>query len=139
MIKGLIKTSLDIIKMDAGNVMHALKNNEKSYKTFGEAYFSMIKPGAVKGWKKHNLMICNFVVPVGKVKVVIYDKPENRFEEILLSTENYFRLTIPPKLWVAFQGIDTKPSLLLNIASIRHDPAEAENIDLKMIEYNWGN
>ena len=48
----------------------------------------MIKPGAVKGWKKHNLMICNFVVPVGKVKVVIYDKPENRFEEILLSTEN---------------------------------------------------
>jgi dTDP-4-dehydrorhamnose 3,5-epimerase len=97
----------------------------------------MVNPGAIKGWKRHRAMTCNFVVPSGKIKVVIYDDRVNIFEEIVLSPNNYIRLTIPPMVWVGFQGLNENPSLLLNIASIIHDPAEAENKDINTIAYNW--
>ena len=63
----------------------------------------------------------NLIVPVGKVAFVIYDnrkksKSYKNFSKITISKDNYIRLTIPPKLWVAFKGIDANLNLILNIA-----------------------
>ena len=137
MIKGVIRTPLKTISVDEGNVMHGMRNDDAGFSGFGEAYFSMVNLGAIKGWKRHRSMVCNFVVPIGEVKVVIYDDRVNSFEEIVLSPYNYFRLTIPPMVWVGFQGLHEHPSLLLNIASIIHDPAEADNKDINTIAYTW--
>jgi len=54
-----------------------------------------------------------------------------------LSKNNYQRLTISPNLWVAFKGVSSTYNLILNIASIEHDPEEAINIDLQDIIYDW--
>ena len=137
MIEGVAITPLQVISMQAGNVMHGMKKDDIGFSGFGEAYFSLINSGAIKGWKRHREMVCNFIVPNGKIKVVIFDDKTGLFDEFILSPQNYFRLTIPPNFWVAFQGIDEVASLLLNIASIRHDPAEAENKNLDKIRYNW--
>jgi len=137
MIKGLKKSPLKIISMENGDVMHGMKKNDEGFVDFGEAYFSKINPGAIKAWKKHRKMVCNFIVPNGKVRVVIFDEQECKFEEIILSTENYFRLTIPPNLWVGFQGICRQPSLLLNIGNIVHDPNEVEKKSINKIAYDW--
>ena len=51
-----------------------------------------------------------------------------------LSRENYQRLTIKPGLWVAFSGIDNI-NMLINVASIEHNPSESENKPLCDIEY----
>ena len=72
-----------------------------------------------------------------KIKVVIFDDKTGLFDEFILSPQNYFRLTIPPNLWVAFQGMDEAASLLLNVASVRHDPTEVDNKELDKIRYNW--
>jgi dTDP-4-dehydrorhamnose 3,5-epimerase len=137
MIEGVSMTPLQIISMQVGDVMHGMKKDDIGFSGFGEAYFSLINSGSVKGWKRHREMVCNFIVPNGKIKVVIFDDKMYRFDEFILSPKNYFRLTIPPNLWVAFQGIDEVASLLLNIASIRHDPAEVDSKDLDKIQYNW--
>ena len=137
MIKGIKKLPLKIISMNDGDVMHGMRKGDDGFSDFGEAYFSKINPGSIKGWKRHRRMDCNFIVPSGKVKVVIFDDIENIFEEILLSPENYLRLTIPPNLWVGFQGVYKNPSLLLNIGSIVHDPKEVDSKSINKIEYDW--
>jgi len=129
-------TPLKIISGDAGDVMHALKKSEPSFQGFGEVYFSTVNNNAVKGWKKHRRMISNLVVPSGKIRFVLYDdRPASAsfkvMQEVILSRDNYQRLTIPPGIWMAFQGRSDEPNMLLNIASIPHDPEETESLPLK--------
>jgi len=142
MIEGLLFTQLSVIDTKGGAVLHGMKSGDLGYSGFGESYFSTIHPGAIKGWKLHYEMVLNLVVPVGCVKFVIFDNRDHsetfgEFTTIELSQNNYGRLTIPPKLWFGFEGIDEKDSLVLNIASIHHDPNEFEQIDLDQINYDW--
>lgn len=139
MIEGIVLTSLKVIAVDKGRVFHALKKNDKGYKNFGEAYFSEIEPNEIKAWKRHNIMTLNLVVPLGEVRFVLFDDRYNRqtFEEITLSVENYYRLTIPPKIWFGFQGLSKTNSLILNIADIEHDPNEVDRKEIEEISYNW--
>lgn len=128
-------TPLRVIKGESGNVMHALKQQEESFQGFGEAYFSTVHQNAVKGWKKHRQMMLNVIVPVGAIKFVLYDdrlesKSYQTLQEIIISPDNYQRLTVPPGIWMAFQGIGTAENILLNIASIPHDPLEAESLPI---------
>jgi len=60
----------------------------------------------------------------------------NLFFNVALSQDNYQRLTVKPNLWLAFRGLK-EDSMLLNLASIEHDPSESVNIDLQEISYEW--
>jgi len=135
-IKEVLLTPLRIIPGVSGEVLHALKEDESSFHGFGEAYFSTVQKDAVKGWKKHREMILNLVVPAGSIRFVLFDdRPDSKsfrtIQEVILSRENYQRLTVPPGIWMAFQGLEDGVNILLNIASIRHDPSEAENLPVK--------
>ena len=133
---GIILTALKQIHNPKGNIFHALKKSDIGFDGFGEAYFSVINQGHIKGWKKHTEMTLNLVVPIGIVKFVIYDECTKEFFSVQLSHDNYQRLTVTPNLWIAFRGIG-KYNTLLNIASIEHDPNEAVNKDIEAINYDW--
>lgn len=131
------------INVPKGDIYHALKSTDQGYKGFGEAYFSKIESGAIKGWKRHNRLTLNLIVPVGAIKFVIFDERADsatfgQFEEITLSPEGeYNRLTIAPGLWMAFAGISANDSMLLDIIDEPHDPFEADKKDLSEISYNF--
>lgn len=134
-IEGVIITPLRTIHGESGKVLHALKQQEPSFRGFGEAYFSTVNINAVKGWKRHQRMILNLIVPAGIIKFVLYDDRRDSttfgtVQEIIISPENYQRLTVPPGIWMAFQGLGKPENILLNIASIEHDPLEAENLPI---------
>jgi|TARA_B110000908_G_scaffold143943_1_gene173215 dTDP-4-dehydrorhamnose 3,5-epimerase len=131
---GVKLNSLKIITHPKGDILHAVKSSSKDFGKFGEAYFSMINFREIKGWKMHTEMVLNFVVPIGQVKVVVFDG-ENYLTTIL-SKSNYQRLTIGPNLWVAFKGL-SKINLILNIASIEHNPKESISKDLNELDYDW--
>ena len=136
----IILTKENIIQLEAGEVKHAVKNSSNGFISFGEAYFSKIKHGHVKGWKKHKEMTLNLVVPYGKVIFIILNidkQKEYNFYKYELSAENNCRLTIPPSTWFAFKGLGSPFSLVLNIASIIHDPNEVESLDIKKIVFDW--
>ena len=142
-IDGIILSSLNNIQVEKGNVLHAIKVSSDGFNGFGEAYFSIIDFGAVKGWKRHREMTLNLIVPVGIVKFVIYDDREesptfDTFQEILLSREdNFKRLTVPPNLWVGFKGLSKDENIVLNIANIEHNPDEVDHKLINEIKYNW--
>jgi len=122
-IKGVILTPLKKITHPKGDILHGMKNNDDGYSGFGEAYFSTIKRGDIKGWNRHKNMTLNLIVPTGEVTFVIYDdreksKTKETFYKVDLSPSNYKRLTVPPGLWLAFKGgYANKNNLILNTAT----------------------
>ena len=133
---GVILTPLKQIYHPKGDIFHAMKKSDIGFDGFGEAYFSTINQNDIKGWKKHTKMTLNLVVPVGEIKFVVYDEETKEFFSVKLSQNNYQRLTVKPNLWMAFQGVG-EYNMLLNLASIEHNPNEAINIDLSEINYEW--
>ena len=73
MIDGVQITPLRQISDERGNVMHMLKSTDPIFDKFGEIYFSGVFPDVVKGWHIHTKMTLNYSVPVGKIKLVLYD------------------------------------------------------------------
>jgi len=142
MLSGVSITPLKRIYHQKGDIYHAIKSSEKSFSSFGEAYFSTVNFSDVKGWKKHREMIMNLIVPVGSIKFVLFDdRPfshtKGNYFDTVICESNYARLTVPPGVWMAFQGIRKEVNLLLNIASMEHDPSEAVSVPLDEIPYNW--
>jgi dTDP-4-dehydrorhamnose 3,5-epimerase len=138
----LIITPLDIIKVNKGDVMHAMKSDDPGFSGFGEAYFSVVSYNAIKAWKRHHEMTLNLVVPVGKIRFVLFDdrKASNtQFQEVIISKDNYCRLTVPPMVWIGFEGLSDNGSMLLNIADIQHNPHEVDKKNIEQIEFNWSN
>jgi dTDP-4-dehydrorhamnose 3,5-epimerase len=139
-IDGLLLTPLPVVSNPKGNIYHALKVSSPGYQGFGEAYFSTVINGVTKGWKRHKRYTLNLVVPVGDIRFILYDDRLGSstcgkfFETCLGIASNYSRLTVPPGLWLAFQGLD-KCNLLLNVIAAEHDPSEADSKDLSEIFY----
>ncbi len=135
---GVVLTRLKQVPLEKGDIMHALKVTDESFSGFGEAYFTKINYGCIKGWKRHNRMTLNLVVVVGKVKFVVYDEINNCFEEIILSpTDNYQRLTLKPGLWMSFQGMSKDTSIVLDIIPEPHDPSETDNKSISDFNYTF--
>jgi len=141
-LQDLIITPLKRIAHPKGDIYHAMKSSDIGFVSFGEAYFSIISYDEIKGWKKHTQMVLNLVVPTGKVRFVIYDDrgDSNSFGEffdVVLSSDNYSRITIPNGVWMAFEGVGKGLNMLLNIASIEHNPDESISCELSKISYSW--
>jgi dTDP-4-dehydrorhamnose 3,5-epimerase len=140
MLDGIIKTSLKKIDLDGGSVFHAMKKNDSGYIDFGETYFSFVNKNVVKGWKLHTKMTLNLIVPIGKINFNFIDyrknsKTYNKLFQIIMSQEDYFRLTVPPNIFFAFKGLSGDINMLVNIADIPHDPSEIIRKELNEIKF----
>ena len=131
-IEGLAVTRLRQVRDDRGSVLHMLRCDAPEFTQFGECYFSEILPGGVKAWKRHHAQTQNLAVPVGSVRMVIYDDragSPTRGQVTALEMgrpDEYVRLRIPPGLWYGFQCLGDAPALVVNCADLPHDPAESE-------------
>ncbi len=144
MIEGVIIKKLKQIIDKRGKVMHMLRADSPLFLRFGEIYFSVVNPDAIKAWKKHRRMTQHFAVPIGKIKLVIYDDRKNsptqgKIEIIETGEDNYCLVRIPSLVWYGFKGISKYPSLIANCTDIPHDPKEVEKLDnfSDKVPYDW--
>jgi dTDP-4-dehydrorhamnose 3,5-epimerase len=144
MIEGVQVMPLKQIIDERGKVMHMLRCDAAHFKQFGEIYFSWVNVGIVKAWHKHLEMTLNYAVPVGCLKVVLFDDRLNsttrgKVQEFFLSSDNYQLLVIPPNLWYGFKAVGNNPAMVANCASIPHRADEVVRCDPfdSTIPYNW--
>lgn len=143
MLEGVVLTPLRVIQALGGDVWHGMKQTDPGYVGFGEAYFSTIAYRAIKPWKRHLRMTLNLVVPQGEIRFVLRDErpcsaSSGQSQSVCLSSDrNYQRLTVPPGIWMAFQGLAAPFSIVLNIADMLHDTEEMERCRLDTFSYNW--
>ena len=124
-VNEIVVTKLDRISLDGGDILKVMNKHHHTFNGFGEAYFSLVQNGVIKGVKRHLRMTLNLTVPIGLVEFAFRDENGgNRSETI--GESNYCRLTVPNKIWFSFSGLASPFSLVLNIADIDHDPLEVE-------------
>jgi len=143
-IQDVYVAPLKVIADERGKVMHMLRSDSPLFVQFGEIYFSFVNPDVIKAWKRHLKMTQHFAVPVGRIKLVMYDDREdspsrNKIEIIEIGEDNYSLVRIPPLVWYGFQGISSTPAVIANCTDIPHDPTEGERLDLSdsRIPYSW--
>ena len=144
MIEGVIVEPLKQIKDDRGVVMHMLRCDSAIFEKFGEVYFSGVNQNAVKAWKLHRSMTLNLAVPVGAIKLVLYDnradsRTKGKVQELFIGEDNYCLVKIPPMIWNGFQGLSERQAIVANCSTLPHDPDEVERLDPfnDSIPYNW--
>ncbi len=144
-IDGLLITPLKQFHDERGAVFHYLRSDSSNFKKFGEAYFSIVKPSVVKGWKIHSQIHQNFCVPQGEIKFVVFDDRENSpskgvIQEVILDNhKNYKLLSMPHGLWYSFKCISPESAIISNIIDLPHTPEESRVLPLitKEIPYVW--
>ena len=112
MIDGVVISPRRQIVDERGKVMHMLKKTDPEFNEFGEIYFSFVFPGVVKAWHLHERMIINYSVPVGRIKLVLFDSrsdspTKGELQEIYLGEDQHCLVTIPPLVWNGFKGLGT--------------------------------
>jgi dTDP-4-dehydrorhamnose 3,5-epimerase len=144
MLHGVIVQPLHQIIDERGKVMHMLRCNSPLFEQFGEIYFSVVNPGAVKAWKLHTKMTLNYAVPIGEIKLIMYDErlgspTKHEIQEILLGEDNYCLIRIPPMIWTGFQGKGSTRALIANCATLPHDPNEVIRCEPceRKVPYDW--
>lgn len=144
MIHGVALRALQQIPDERGKVMPMLRRDDAWFKEFGEIYFSMVYPGAIKGWHLHQKMTLNYAVVSGMIKLVLYDARRRsptygNIQEIFTGEDYYALVTVPFGVWNGFKGIGTKPAIVANCATLPHDPKEMTRLDpfSKKIPYDW--
>ena len=144
-IEGVTLTELRQIEDERGAVLHMLRSDAPEFTQFGECYFSEVAPGAVKAWKRHKLQSQNLAVPVGRIRIVIYDprKPSSSYGKLAVidlgRPDSYFRLYLPFGLWYGFTCISENRALIANCVDMPHDPEESEVLPVEEadIPYRW--
>ncbi len=144
MIDGVFVEPLKTFADERGKIMHMLRSEASFFERFGEVYFSLIKPGFIKGWKKHLKITQHFAVPVGNIKLVLYDDRVNsstagRIQEVFVGAENYQLVRIPPLVLYSFKAVGDKCALIANCINFPYDPDEVITFDVydKTIPYTW--
>lgn len=145
MIDGVRILPLRRIADDRGAILHMLRRDDPHFERFGEIYFSLVNPGVVKGWHLHTRMTLNYAVPVGHIRLVLFDAREasssrGAVQELELGEGRYQLVSVPPGVWNGFLGLHDGPSLVANCATEPHDPAEITRIpptDAR-VPYDWG-
>ena len=143
-IEGVVDVPLQQFVDERGAVFHMLRCDAPHFTRFGEVYFSETNPGVVKAWKRHCQMTQHFAVPVGVLRLVIFDdRPRSstggRVAVFDLGRSNYRLVSVPHGLWYGFACTGDGPALLANCSDLPHDPDESESIpaDSLQIPYRW--
>jgi len=144
MIEGVVISPLKQISDERGKVMHMLRRDDPDFEQFGEIYFSMVYPQAIKAWRLHTTATLNYAVVVGMIKLVLYDQrpgssTHGQIQVIFAGEQNYVRVKIPPGIYTGFKSVGTGSAVVANCATLPHDPQESRRLDpfSEEIPYNW--
>ena len=144
MIDGVAVRPLRQLPDERGKIMHMLREDDPHFSRFGEIYFSVVYPGAIKAWHLHRMMTLNYAVVAGTIKLVLFDDraespTRGNLMELFPGEANYCLITVPPLVWNGFKGIGTNPAVVANCATHAHDPEEIVRLDpfSPNVPYSW--
>jgi dTDP-4-dehydrorhamnose 3,5-epimerase len=145
-IDGVIITDLKKFSDHRGNVLTMMRSDSKLFDKFGEIYFSTVFCNSIKAWHFHKNAVLNYACIKGRVRLVLFDDRKNsnskgKYNEYILTPDNYFLITIPSLVWNGFVGLDKEESIIANCLNLPHDEDEMERREYndKYLNYNWEN
>ena len=130
---------------ERGMIMHMLRCDDPEFEQFGEIYFSVAYPGAIKGWHEHTKQVQNYAVIQGMIKLVLYDnreksKTKGEIMEIFTGEDKYELIRIPTGVINGYKTYGTKPAIIANCSTLSHQLDEMIRYDPfgNKVPYDWG-
>jgi len=144
-IDGVWVKPLRKIPDERGMIIHMLRADESIFDKFGEIYFSVGLPDAIKGWHKHTRQSQNYAVIQGMIKLVLCDEREKsptkgELLELFTGEDKYELIHIPPGVVNGYKTYGTKSAIVANCSDIPHEQDEMVRYDPlnSHIDYDWG-
>lgn len=145
-IEGVSFVPRRVIPSAQGEVRHVLKNTDPEYSIdalpFGEAYLSILFPDFRKDWKLHSRCVSRLAVLVGSIEFALYDMRETsptcgQFDRITVGETQHGLLVIPAGVAATWRNVSEGNTMILNIATMPHDPNESKIIPFEEISFVW--
>lgn len=129
MIHDVVVSPLAVFRDERGSVLRMSRRSDVHFPGFGEIYFSEILAGAVKPWRCHLKNTSQLAVPVGDIRIALFDGRSSSatykgYMEVRSGRENYRLTVVPPGVWTLFVGLGPGTSLIANCSDAPHDPSE---------------
>jgi len=144
MIEGVLIHPLRKICDERGKIMHMLRCDAPHFEQFGEVYFSTAYPGVIKGWHEHTRQVQFYAVPVGMIKLVLWDnRPDSptyrELMELFTGEDAYQLVRIPTGVINGYKVIGTREAMVANCATLVHEPDEMLRYDPlgDKVPYSW--
>ena len=114
-MNSLFKVSkIKFINRPKGNIFTLIQNINNKIK-FDELYISELNSFKIKAWKFHEKKIQRIYIPIGKVKVAIYQPKIKKIKTVVLGEASKKMITIYNGVFYGFKSISKKKSLILNL------------------------
>ena len=145
-IEGVYFVPRRVIPSSQGEVRHVLKNTDPEFSLdalpFGEAYISILFPDLRKDWKLHTGSVSRLAVLQGTIEFVMHDMRETsptfgQFQRETVGDQQYGLLVVPAGVAATWRNVSEGNTMILNIATLPHDPAESKIIPFEEIEFTW--
>ena len=145
-IEGVAFAPRRIIPSGQGEVRHVLKCTDAEFSLdqlpFGEAYLSILYPDLRKDWKLHTKSVSRLAVLQGTIEFAMYDMRETsstykQFQRMTVGDDHYGLLIIPDGVAATWRNVTPGNTMILNVATLPHDPAESKIIPFEEIEFVW--
>jgi dTDP-4-dehydrorhamnose 3,5-epimerase len=146
MINGVMIKELRSNADERGALTEILRNDDKIFEGFGQAYVSMSYPGVVHAWHYHKKQDDHVVVVSGMCKLVLYDDREmtntrGELQEVFLGEMNNLLVRIPAGVLHGYKTIGVKPSITLNFPTESYDRTQPDEFRLPWdspdVPYDW--
>ena len=146
MIEGVVIKELPTYGDDRGYFRELIRRNDNFFaEGFGQLSHSLMYPGVAKAWHIHKTQVDWWYVPIGNLKVALYDKRENsrthKERQVLYLGENHPAkiLKIPSGVAHGCKALGSQPAHLFYVTSKTYDPDEEGRIahDDKSMGFDW--
>ena len=109
-VVGVYVSSLRLIPDERGCVK---KLSFDWFPTIQDVYVTTVEQGAVKGWHGYETKSLGFTCIKGKIKLVVWHKDKDEFEEHFIGDENPVTVWVSPGIYTGFKGIAQENILLI--------------------------
>jgi len=103
-IKG-VRVFSPLVFPDERGVVRRIMSTQEFNLPIRDTYFTSVYKGVVKGWHGYKTKTICFTCVSGCIKLVLLDLRSSLFDEIIIGTDNYRAVSVPPGVVSAFKGI----------------------------------
>lgn len=142
-IDGVTVRPLHRFRDARGQVLKMLEATDPEFKGFGEVYFSTVRPGAVKAWRRSPAWRSYRVVH-GAIRLVLADRragspTHGALDEIAMDDDHDVLVQIPPGVWSGFTGLGSLESIVCDLTDRPSAAGGVEKLepDDAAIGYDW--
>ena len=99
-----------------------------------DVYVTTVHRGAIKGWHGYKTKMIGFTCVKGKIKLVLWNKQDDEFEEHFIGDENLVTVWAAPGVFTAFKGI-AEENIIVVVADESYDDRTV--IRISPDDYDW--